>query len=198
MHPDHGDAARAQVLHKARDDLGAGAVDPGQRLVEHQEIGERDQRLCEQRALALAARKLAHAAAALPGEPDHLERLVDRSAIAPGDAEHRHPVLTDDRHEIVDRHRQVAVEVEDLRHIAGAAAGRPLDADLAGMRHLTQQRPYERGLAAAVRSDDAMDLAGVDGEADVVEDLRAAELEGDIREPDRGALNSRRQDHGAC
>src|SRR5260370_1176783 len=70
--------------------------------------------------------------------------------------------------------------------------------DLGGMRHLAEQRADERGLAAAIRPDDAMDLPGLDAEADIVEDLRAAELQPDIGEADRRTLHVRRPDHCAA
>src|SRR5258707_463843 len=53
MDPHHGDAARAQIDDEVGDDLRSGAVDSGERLVEDEKIGKREEGRGEQRASQL-------------------------------------------------------------------------------------------------------------------------------------------------
>src|SRR5690606_5397515 len=66
----------------------------------------------------------------------------------------------------------------------------PGDLDAAFVRHLAEQRAHERRLAAAVRADQAVDLAGRDREAHVLEDACAAERQVDTLEAYRGAASA--------
>ena len=95
--------------------------------------------------------------------------------------------------------RQFGIERERLRHVADAIAR----AHVAGVERLAEQQRlafarrqqagqhlHRRGLAAAVRADEAEDLAALDGEAHAVDGGEIAEPAGQVaRDDDRRAVN---------
>ena len=96
--------------------------------------------------------------------------------------------------------RQFGIERERLRHVADAIAR----THVAGIERLAEQQRlafarrqqagqhfHGRGLAAAVRADEAEDLAALDGEAHAVDRGEIAEAAGEIaRGDDRLAVDS--------
>ena len=133
--------------------------------------------------------KLPSLRAELAGQPQSLERPLDLRAPRPRHAEKHGPALGRHRHEVTHRDRQALVEIERLRHVADDFVVVPLDADASCVRHLAEQRPHERGLAAAVGADDAMNRAGANLEAHVLQDRRGAERQVDALELDRWTLH---------
>ncbi len=88
----HQQHRRAVLLHEVDERVAEETlrldVDTGDRLVEHEQIGFRRQRLRDQRALLFAARQFADASLPVLRERDRLERVgdrlsVDRSTAAP-------------------------------------------------------------------------------------------------------------------
>ena len=92
-------------------------------------------------------------------------------------------------------HRELGVEREGLRHVADAAA----QAHVVGIDRSAEQRRLalarrqqagqhlHRGrLAAAVRAEEAEDLAALDGEAHAVDRGEVAEAHGEVARHDRG------------
>ena len=111
------------------------------------------------------------------GEPDRLDRA--RHGLAVGatqrapDPGRREPAGGDD---LPHRHGRLAEEPRALRQVADARAGGALAGRAAEDAHRARRRPLEaehepeqRRLAAAVRPGDRDELAGRDGERDVLE-----------------------------
>jgi hypothetical protein len=106
------------------------------------------------------------------------------AAAPPRQAEERRAALAHGGHEVVDGHRQAAVELQRLRHIADHLLRRPVQAQLALVRHLPEQGLDQRALAAAVGADDGVHAARGDAEAHPFEDARAAQGQVDAIEVD--------------
>ena len=155
-------------------------VDPGRRLVEHEQPRPGRQRLRDERSLLLAAREPVQRALRKLRQSDALEGGVDGltvGALQPADqAERCAPRLDDLAH----RRRCVHTHLRALREVADAPAVGERPSRLAEQPHLTARRaleaerePEQRRLAAAVRAGDRDELAGLDAQRDVVEHARA-------------------------
>jgi hypothetical protein len=76
--------------------------------------------------------------------------------------------------------------------LPSAGSGSPVDGDRAGVDGLEPvDRPAQRALAGAGRPDDHDDLAAVDRQVDLLEDVQRAEVLVDAREDDERVDNRR-------
>jgi hypothetical protein len=75
--------------------------------------------------------------------------------------------------EVEPRQREVALDVELLRHVSDPRAGRETDRPRAG--HGADERPEQHGLPGAARADDRERRPRLDAEAQVVENPGCAE-----------------------
>ena len=182
LDPDDGDAAGVEVpdgLDEAVDlALGEAAGD----LVQQQHLGVAGERASQLQALAVQQRQRPGRLVGLGGEPGQLERL-DAALVARA-LGHAPPVGGAHEHVLEDAH--VGERLGDLVRAphAGAADVLPrgvgdvlaeeLDPTPVGPIHAGDQ-VEERGLAGAVRPDDAQRFAFVQLHAQVVDDLHAAE-----------------------
>ena len=169
-------------------------VEPGGRLVEKEKIRLAHQRLAHADALQHAARVLAEQALAGVGEAEALEQRVD--ARVNFGARH----LGQLGHVAQEGAAAgAAVEVHPLRHEAGAAAdvevvgGAIVDGHLAavGMEKADDAR-HQRGLARAVRADQAEHFAGLHLEIDAVQHAQPAVRLGERANADAAHCCSRR------
>ena len=164
-------------------------VERGERLVEQQQLGLRDEGARQRDALSLTAGELVRLALCERPELDHVEHLVD----APGDLRLGHAQLLEaERDVLLDRHvREERIGLE--HHVHGLLVRRhvghvhAVDEDLAGRRPLEAgQHAEQRRLAAAGTAQQAEDLLLVDVEGDVVDRDELAELLGDPLHLDEG------------
>ncbi len=141
--PQDSDATAVQLGHQRLHQPHARFVDAGGWFVEDQQPGRRADRLGQQHALALATGQAAKGFGAHSGHAGTRQGLgIGRLGGSVG-AQEGWPALTEKGHEIVDRHRQVAVEVRQLRDIAHGGGDLALEADRSRMRHLAQQCAHQ-------------------------------------------------------
>ena len=122
-------AAVALAAHDLEDPLARHEVEPGHRLVEHQQRRLGRQPLRDQHTLALSPRQLEQLALCQIGDLESVHRLLDRrppvgadSSQEPADAVAAH------RHDLVDRERQLRRHLCRLQHVGDvAAAGTPTE-----------------------------------------------------------------------
>ena len=142
-----------------------------------------DQCVRDQGPLELASRELADTGIAKASSINGLEHLVDQLAAASRRKRDAEPVAVDpESHQVPRPQGHVRVEPDALGDIAdGPVATRTR---MAGEEHLACRRclqpenhPEYGRLAGAVGPDEAGDLAGMETEPDVVEDLPAGEPE---------------------
>ena len=169
-------------------------VDPGRRLVQHEQRRLGGERLRDERPLLLAARERAQRHVGALGQPDPLDRLGDDRAVAAAQraeqAAGREPARGDD---LAHGRRRVDAELRALGEVAERGAAREPRRRLAEEERLARRRPLEperqphqRRLAAAVRTGDRDELARLDGELDVLEHRPAAVVgERDVAQLDR-------------
>ena len=189
---DEGDADRAlQLAQLDMHVLAQLLVEGRERLVEQEDLGAHDQRAGEGHALALAAGELVRAAGAEAGQRHHGQRVGD-AAIEGRAVE----VLLAQAVADIFRHAEVGedrVGLED--HVGRALVGRDPGHGFAGDGNRAfaglieaGEHAQERGLAAAGRAQQREELAGADGERDVVEGGERAEAAGDAADVDDGRL----------
>ncbi|HEY6508301.1 MAG TPA: hypothetical protein VIY56_09830 [Vicinamibacterales bacterium] len=163
-------------------------VEAGRRLVEDEHLGVVEQRLREADALPVALRELAALAVRHVGHPRALHhRGHARLAFGP-----RHAL--DARAEVeIFAHAHVGVERRRLGQIAGAALGLDRflgeieaghDGGALGGRHVAGEHAHGRGLAGAVRAEEAEDFAAFDREADVADGGKGAVPLGEVLDLD--------------
>jgi hypothetical protein len=146
-------------------------VEVRERLVEQEHAGAGSERPGQRHALLLAAGQRRRQPVAEAGEPDEGEGLVDAAAavgIALRDAVADVPLDGHVREQrpVLEHHPDVAALRRHGRDVA------PADDDRAGVGPLEPgEDPQQRRLAAARRSEQGDDRAGLDREVDVVEDL---------------------------
>ncbi len=153
-------------------------VERGERLVEQQHRRMRDERARDRDALLLPAGQLVRIAPVEADEPNVLERGLDaRLPLAGRRAGH----LQRKRDVALDRHvREQRVALEHRAHRArfGRAAGEVLavEQDAARVGKVeARDHPQQRRLAAAGRTEQREEFAGLDREADVVDGREVAE-----------------------
>src|SRR5205823_11322414 len=181
-------------------------VEAGRRLVEDEDVGIMDERLCEADALLVALRQLSGQAVrhVVDANPRHhvLDPLTPLVARHPFDAGDEIEVLAD-AHVWIERRRFGKVAGAALRLDGLVEDVEPGDNRFAlGGRHVAGQYPHRRRLAGAVGAEKAEDFASFDAEADVVDRGNAAvafrevldldHRESPVREPKNVTPNRRR------
>ena len=177
----HSDAAVLQVAHDALDLADRNRVDAGERFVEQHQARLGGQRAGDLDAAALAA---GQARADLVGDVVDLQFVeqVGQLALAAGLVEvgaqlqHQPHVVGDAE---LAEHRRLLRQVADA--VLGARVHRfggdvlAVEDDLAGIgRDQADDHVEARGLAGAVRAEQADDFAGVERQAEVADDLARA------------------------
>src|SRR5262245_29177460 len=169
-------------------------IDAAGGLVEDQELGVGDEGAGDQHALLLPRRQGADAGPGVSGHADLAQDLGDARALGRADA----PEQTESRHEtgrddLADGGGQAGVERRFLGDVAEApplakCRGRVAEQEDAAMlgRQEPEHDPEQRGLARAIRADDAEEVAGRDREVDPLEDPNLAAIERDVLELDEG------------
>jgi hypothetical protein len=180
--PHHGAAGRGELADGALEDVPAGEIEAGGGFIQHQQCRLGRHGLREQHALPLAAGKAAQPRMQLLAHAEAVQHGFHLRAPRARDAEEGGAPLAGHGHEIPHRHRQALVEIQRLRHVADGAAAAPVDVDAARVRHLAQQRAHQRGLAAAIGAHHAVDGAGPDVEAHILQDPRVAQRQVDASE----------------
>ena len=169
--------AGVDLLEELEDRDRRARVERARGLVAQHDLGVVGQRAGDGDALLLAAGELAGIAVGLVGELDHLEQLAGALlALALGRAAQlqrerdvaQHGALLEQA-EVLEDHADGGAQLEQL--LAGEVGDiAPVDEDLARRGALEQvDAAHERGLARARGTDDAEDVAVVDGQVDVVE-----------------------------
>src|SRR6478609_2618363 len=189
--PDHGAAGPCVVPDRSLENSLAGQIQSRHGFIEDQQGRFRDHGLGEEHALAFPAREAAEPGALLAVQSHAIQRCFDEPAPQARHTKEDGPALRGHGHEVHHRDRQALVEVQRLRHVAGHTSVLPVDVDAAGVWHLPDQRTDQRGLAAAIGADDAVDAARADGKADVLEDARVAKRQVHAGKVDRRALHDR-------
>jgi hypothetical protein len=164
-----------QVRQQRDDVVTAGDVKVGERLVEQQQLRLADQRMRDHDALLLAAGQLTDPRAGVSVGPDGLEHVLYPLAPLPGRKRQAELVAVDtQRDDIRHPQRHVRVDQQLLRDIADGG----VLCDRAFCDVLEAEDDAEQGgLAGAVRTDQAGELALSDVERDVLQDRPAAEAD---------------------
>src|SRR5436309_5273777 len=177
------------------------------RLVHHEQVRPRRDRLRDEHPLLLPAGERADPAALEAGEPAQLDRAAGGLPVlraepvegpAAGDAPQEDD-LPDDRGEVGVERGRVLRDVRDPAPLPEPRDRHAEQLDLARGRPLEpEHEPEEGGLPAAVRAHDPEDLAPLHGEVHVAEDLLALALQGYAADPDdgRGLVWRERYGHG--
>ena len=171
---------------QADDSLAAAQVEVGQWLVEEQQPGARDEGVGDQHALLLAAGQRPDSGVSEPLGIHRVQHLAHGLRSLPrGEPEAEPVAVQPERDQVPGPHRHIRVEHYLLRDVADGLA--PQRARLAEDRHRAGARPLQaendsqqRRLACPVRADQPGELPGLDGEADLVEDLPPAERDADV------------------
>jgi hypothetical protein len=159
----------------------AADVQVGQRLVEQQQPGAADQRVRDHYPLLLAAGQIADPGVGEPLRADRGQHLVHQLA-PPGRGQRQAEPLPIQAQpdQVTGAQRHVRVERYLLRHVADqpgppgpGLAGHPDGA--AGRRLQPEDHLEQGGLARPVGADQPGELALAHGEADVLQDLAAAQ-----------------------
>ena len=179
-------------------------VEPGERLVQHQELRVVGQGQCQLHPLLVAARQVLHRGGGAVGQPHPLEPPIGRglglASLEPRQSGEVHDVVA---------HPHLGVEAALGRHVPHPMAnllgdraavpgdGTPVDADEA------EDGAHGRGLPRAVGAEEADELPPADGEADAVEgaECAVALLEvGDVEHPSSptARFGPLRSAHAAC
>ena len=165
-------ALASQLVEKAFEQVGARLVDARERLVEEEDRRVLDERAADEHALPLAAGELAELLLRQVAQADALQRRKPERALAaaerapprhPRERAHQRDVERGDR-VVEPRALRLRDETEPGRN-ANRAAHHP---------QLAEECPEERGLAAAVRPEDADPFARVHLEGHVLEHRRPA------------------------
>src|SRR5262249_25074156 len=156
-------------------------VEADERLIEQQELRLTKKRLREQQALPFSARHVGQGPAGEVRRADRSQRLFDHAAVGAGERRQA-PALAvhGARDEIEAAHPQIGHDrphlwkITDLRVAAPRRA--PEDAQTAGARRQqTQDRADQRGLAGAIGPEKADELAALNGEACIDQDVTPAD-----------------------
>ena len=146
-------------------------VEPGRQLVEDRDLRPADERQGDRQALLLAARQVPVGRVALVVEPEVVDQLarIGRVSVERGEQVER---LADG--DPVGQLALLELDADEGPQSVAVPPGiEPEHADRAGVgRPQTGDRLDGRGLAGAVRSEDAEDLALLDGERDAVDGRR--------------------------
>ena len=102
-----------------------------------------------------------------PRSPTRSSSSAMRVRVSRRDAEADRTPLSRQRQKIGDGHRQRAIDVKLLRHVRDAAASRPVGDDAPFERHEPENRRQQRRLACAVRPDDGVQRAALDGKREI-------------------------------
>ncbi len=148
------------LAEHAGQDVDPDGVEAAERLVEHERLGAVDERGRELHALLVAERERLGAVPLAVADAEDLGRAL---RLGPG-VRGLEPVQAREIDELVE-HPHLRVQAALLRHVAEAAThlgvhGSAAPADLAGvgLQH-AEGDPHRRGLAGAVRTDEAHHLA---------------------------------------
>jgi hypothetical protein len=176
--PDDGDAAlRPDSAHRLGEIVDLGGREPAADLVEQQDVRVGGQRPGEPDPLAGRDRQVAGVTAGVGGEVDEIERRVDGASrgvtVAAPSAEHR-------AREHVLAHGRLVEGPNRLERSGDPGTTHRVRTGAGELRLAENDGPRvwgfdagdgveKRRLAGPVRTDDAHDLPGVDGEADVVD-----------------------------
>ncbi len=168
----HGAAAGDELAQRAGERGLARRVDPGRRLVEHQQLGAAGQGPGDQRALLLAAGQAGHRVAGAVGQPDLLEG--GRHGGPVGGPRRAEDAPTGDQagpDHLGHRRRHAGTGADPLRHVPDPLpsfeAAVAEQGDRAGaQRHQPQDRPDQRRLAGAVGAQDRDHVAALDAQRD--------------------------------
>ena len=168
-----GQACSVEVVEQVQHLVTGGDVDARSRLVHQDQVGPAEQGAGDEHTLLLATAQLADVAIGVGADAEPIEHLVDLEPL--GVAPPRQPPAAGARHQhaLADRDREAPVDGLDLRHVTDPQAV----ADARPCRdgtHRAEQRPQQRGLARARRSDDAGELPAIDAQIDVDEHRLAA------------------------
>jgi hypothetical protein len=154
-------------------------IDPGRRLVEHEQLRLRRERLRDECTLLLATGQGAQPPAGERLQPDPLQCLIDRVvvvAIQPAEEMQRRASGFDD---VANRRRRMQTDLRPLREVADARPVAKAPCRLAVQQHLSPRRPLEpecepqQGrLATPVRPGDRDELALLDAQVDGLQHLR--------------------------
>ena len=177
-----GGAARLQLIENRHDLAARDRIEHGRRLVEHDHRRQHGQRAGDGDALLLAA---AHQGRIRGAETGHIDR-VQRIGDATSDIRARHAeILRAERHIVLD-HRRDDLILRILEHRADTAARATVrirvrpgpirehpfaeQCDGAAIRcGQSRDDPRQRGLARAVRADDAQALAGPNRQIHIIQ-----------------------------
>ena len=153
----------AHVAHAAR-------VEPGRRLVEQQQAGGAQERARDAEALPHAVRVAADLVARAIGQVDRVERLVDAVHGAVAVERRGHLEVAPAAHIRVEARRldEAGDAVQGARPLREGVAPEQLRAAGVGPDE-AEQHPQRRRLPGPVRTEVAVDVAGADGEVDVVD-----------------------------
>ena len=197
---EHRDAARGEAVQLVPEVAPGLRIDAGGRLVEQQQLRLVQQAGGEREALLPAAGELAGELLRAIGETELREGRFD----AGPDIVHRvHP--RDEAQVLADR--QVLPQREALRHVADVALDRlglaqDVEAETGALaavgREQPAQHPDRRGLAAAVRPEEAEDLAAAHRQREILDDVMAAEALVQAAHVDDGVGGVRGGDHVRC
>ena len=180
LYPQHGGAALPPLGQQRFKDLHARAVERGHGFVQQHELRGRQQALGQQHALALAAGEVAHAAAGLVRHAHALQPLQDALAHGAAQAQIQRALLLEHAaHEVLHRHGQRAVGLDGLGHVGQHArrGQRPVQGDLASVRHHAQHGFHQAAFAAAIGADEGVDFTRVHLPVHVLQDARGAQLQ---------------------
>ena len=160
-------------------------------LVEEEHVGAVDEGPGEGDPLLLAARQLVRLALLVAGQVDELERLAapagDLGLLDPLALEAEGDVVAD----VEVGEQGVVLEDHVDRPLVGRVVGHVAAAQLdpAARRQLeTADHPQGRRLAAARRSEEREEFAGLDVEVDRIDRPHLAKVLGEVDEPDLGGL----------
>ena len=165
-------------------------VEVGERLVEEHELGALDEGPGDGGALLLTAREVQRRALEVGLELQELGRLahlpIERRLVRPVQTHRGGDVLVDGERGVVDEllvdHRDVALPDRDAGHVA------PVHADRARGRAIEPgHQPHQRGLAGEGRAEQHVQRAALEGERDVRDVHRRADLLADVLELEHGA-----------
>ena len=171
------------------DDSGYAAhVQIGEGFVQQQQARPPDQGMRDEHPLLLAT---GEAADPLIGERSRLHRfqhLIDLPPPRPRRQRHSQPIAVEaERDEITRAHRHVGIEHKFLRHVADRGSATAVHGHAAARRrNETEDCAQKRRFSGPVGADQTAELAGVEGEVDILENStgrRARRMPVGPREP---------------
>ena len=187
---DHHDGhAAVQLAQRLVELLLEAVVHEVRRFVENQQPRLRNHGAAQQRPLHLPARHLADGVVRSVGKPRHFEQMQRLVAVPARVARAEAALALQTReHHLEQRDRKGPVEVRNLRHVADQAllAAEKLRGviDAPAVGHGAQNGPHERGLAAAVGTDDSEKILRADLQIDVLQRLVPVVDDADIMQGD--------------